>query len=151
MTVLSVDKLTVERTGNDEVSDTQLDLRAGQVMSNTKKLSAQSHYEIKIPNGVAGIRGNCNLLSSTSKCASIFGTVMEVLVQPDGSMLNHEIPAKHMYDPGTGRVVEIPDRDYDEYIKLYNDLCRRQPHRPPHHEHDPTRDHDSDLDGTPHH
>ena len=151
MTVLSVDKLMVERTGNDEVSDTQLDLRVGQIMSNTKKLSAQSHYEIKIPNGVAGIRGNCNVLSSTSKCASIIGTVMEVLVQPDNTTVSHEITAKHMYDPGTGRVIDISDKDYDEYVKLYNDLCRRQPHRPPHHEHDPTKDHDSNLNGTGHH
>ena len=146
MSVLSVDKLTVDRTANDEVSDTELDLRTGQIMANTKKVSAQSHYEIKIPNGVAGIRGNCTIISSTSKCASIIGTTMEVLVNGDGSTSNHEITAKHMYDPGLGRVVDIPDKDYDEYLKLYNDLCRREPRHPPHHEKNPNHDHDSNVE-----
>jgi hypothetical protein len=36
-TVLGVDKLTLDRTGADEVSETQLDLRAGQIMGNVKK------------------------------------------------------------------------------------------------------------------
>lgn len=149
MTVLSVDKLSVDRTAADETSDTQLDLRTGQIMSNTKKLSAQSRYEIKIPNGVAGIRGNCNVLGSNGKCASIFGTVMLALVQSDGSVQRYEIPFKHIYDPASGKVSDISDSDYKEYLKLYNELCQSAPPHPPHHERDHTRYGTSNLSGTP--
>ncbi len=151
MTVLSVDKLTVDRTGQDETSDTQLDLRTGQIMSNTKKLSAQSHYEIKIVGGVAGIRGNCNVLGANGRCASIFGTVNEALVQGDGSIKRFEIPAKHYFDPAVGRVTDISDSDYKDYLKLYNELCQNAPPPPPHHEHDHTRQGMSNLSGTPNH
>ena len=73
-TVLGVDKLTLERTGVDEVSETQLDLRAGQIMGNVKKLSAQSRYEIKLPNGVAGIRGSSYVWSSSGSLVMLSGS-----------------------------------------------------------------------------
>jgi hypothetical protein len=57
-TVLAVDKLTVSDTGVDTVSDTELDLRAGGIFLNVKKMSATSQFIIKIPDGVAGIRGS---------------------------------------------------------------------------------------------
>jgi len=55
--VLSIDKLTVDQTGVDTISDTQLDLKAGSIFGTVKKLAVGSKYEVKIPNGVAGIRG----------------------------------------------------------------------------------------------
>ena len=56
-TLLGIDKLTVTQTGADEVTETQLDLKAGHIFGMVKKMSAASKYEVKIPNGVAGIRG----------------------------------------------------------------------------------------------
>ena len=78
--VLSVDKLLVERTGVDEVADTQLDLRAGHIMGNVKKLSAASKYEIKIPNGVAGIRGSFYHLWASGKLNMLSGSAILALV-----------------------------------------------------------------------
>src|SRR5262249_59396006 len=53
---LGVDKLTITQTGGpDVVTDTQLDLKAGRVMGNVKKMSSASRYEVKLPNGVAAI------------------------------------------------------------------------------------------------
>ena len=57
-TVLAIDKLTQFDTGVQTVSDTELDLRAGRIFFNVKKMSATSRFIIKIPNGVAGIRGS---------------------------------------------------------------------------------------------
>ena len=57
-TVLAVDKLTQFDTGVQTVSDTELDLRAGRIFFNVKKMSATSQFIIKIPDGVAGIRGS---------------------------------------------------------------------------------------------
>jgi len=56
-TMLAIDKLTVSDTGLDTVSDTELDLWQGRIYCSVKKLSAASQYLIKIPNGMAGVRG----------------------------------------------------------------------------------------------
>src|SRR6266705_3145416 len=56
---LGIDNLGSMQTGADTVTDTQLDLRAGHIFGTVKKMSASSKYEIKLPNGVAGIRGTC--------------------------------------------------------------------------------------------
>jgi hypothetical protein len=55
--VLAIDKLNFSDTGADVVGDTELDLRAGEIFGRVKKLSAMSEFEVKIPNGIAGIRG----------------------------------------------------------------------------------------------
>jgi len=60
--VLAVDKLTVSDTGVDAVGDTELDLRAGKIFLTVKKISAMSQFEVKIPDGVAGIRGSSGTL-----------------------------------------------------------------------------------------
>src|SRR3954469_25882861 len=62
---LGIDKLTSMDTGADSVTETQLDLKAGHIMGSVKKLSAASKYEVKIPNGVAGIRGSLYELWAT--------------------------------------------------------------------------------------
>jgi hypothetical protein len=55
--VLSFDRLTAVDTGADRVTETELDLRTGAIFCAVKKQAAASRFEIKIPNGVAGIRG----------------------------------------------------------------------------------------------
>ncbi len=56
-TTLTLDKLTMTDTGGDKVVDVQLNLPVGDMYFNVNKLSKASRYEIKVPNGVAGIRG----------------------------------------------------------------------------------------------
>src|SRR5207244_11213389 len=55
--VLAIDKLTSVETGADMVTETQLDLQRGRLFGNVKKMSGASKYDVKLPNGVAGIRG----------------------------------------------------------------------------------------------
>ena len=43
--------------GADGDSDTMLNIQTGTVVGSVQKLSRASHYEIRTPNGVAGIRG----------------------------------------------------------------------------------------------
>jgi hypothetical protein len=57
-TALGVDKLSSMNTGSGTVTDTELDLKTGHIFVNVKKLSAGSRYEVKMPTGVAGIRGS---------------------------------------------------------------------------------------------
>lgn len=57
-TALGIDKLSSMDTGAGTVTDTELDLKTGHIFVNVKKLSAGSRYEVKMPTGVAGIRGS---------------------------------------------------------------------------------------------
>jgi hypothetical protein len=65
--MLAVDTLSVINTGADTVGDTELDLRAGKIFFSVKKLSASSQYIIKLPNGVAGIRGAFGSVASNDE------------------------------------------------------------------------------------
>lgn len=121
-TLLAVDKLTLDRTGMDEVTDTQLDLRAGQIMGNVKKLSAQSHYEIKIPNGVAGIRGTGYLGSSTGVWKMISGALNFAKVETDGSVKDFDIQGKFQFDPNTDSISPIPQDVFGQLVALFNSL-----------------------------
>src|SRR5436309_8449556 len=56
-TLLSLDKLALTDTGVDTAVEVQLNLPDGDLYFNVNKLSKASRYEIKMPNGVAGIRG----------------------------------------------------------------------------------------------
>lgn len=56
-TTVGLEKLAYAGTGADTVIETRLDLKVGSILGNVKKLAKASKYEIKTPNGVAGIRG----------------------------------------------------------------------------------------------
>ena len=57
-TTVKIDTLTISDTGVDTISDTELDLQNGRIFYSVKKLSSQSKYLIKLPNGIAGVRGS---------------------------------------------------------------------------------------------
>lgn len=115
-TVLSVDKLTATDTGADIVTDTQLDLRAGRIFGTVKKLSAGSRYEVKIPNGVAGVRGTIYLLSAMGDCMVWEGAMAEALMNASGELIKRVIEAKHKYDPRRDVLSELSGQDQSQMI-----------------------------------
>lgn len=54
---LSLSKLDQSQTGAEAAVDIQMNLPEGEMYFNVNKLSQASRYEIKMPNGIAGIRG----------------------------------------------------------------------------------------------
>ncbi|MEP6662214.1 MAG: FecR domain-containing protein, partial [Verrucomicrobiota bacterium] len=56
-TTVGLDKLTRTGTGADSVIETRLNVENGSIIGSVNKLAKASKYEIKTPNGVAGIRG----------------------------------------------------------------------------------------------
>ena len=56
-TTVSIDKLFITDTGADSVSDTELNLTQGKIFCSVKKLTGASQYMVKIPKGIAGVRG----------------------------------------------------------------------------------------------
>ena len=61
---LILDKLLLTETGADTAVEMQLHLPDGEMYFDVNKLSKASRYEIKMPSGVAGIRGTRGCLSA---------------------------------------------------------------------------------------
>jgi hypothetical protein len=110
---LGIDKLTTMDTGADNVTETQLDLKAGHIMGTVKKLSAASKYEVKIPNGVAGIRGSLYELWANGLLKVNVGLGVLAWVGGDGNVNSKEVPGGSQFDPATGETSSIGAADRD--------------------------------------
>lgn len=108
-TALGIDKLGVMQTGADQVTDTQLDLKAGRITGSVKKMSAASKYEIKLPNGVAGIRGTSFDITSEGLVRVMVGSVVLAWVNPkNGEVTTQVVSGGNQYDAATGQMSAIP-------------------------------------------
>jgi hypothetical protein len=103
---LGIDKLTSMQTGAEVVTDTQLDLKKGKIMGSVKKLSAASKYEVKLPNGVAGIRGTTYLLSSDGIIDVLDGSVV-VAYQTANGVVTQVVSAGQSFNIATGQLGTI--------------------------------------------
>ncbi|MCX7721689.1 MAG: FecR domain-containing protein [Verrucomicrobiae bacterium] len=129
-TVLSLDKLSWMETGADLVTETQLDLRAGRIFGTVKKMPAASRYEVKFPNGVAGIRGTIYMLDASGLIKVLTGQVVMSYVKPDGSIVTQVVQGGQMYDPVTGLLTPIPARAESELILPAKDFGQGPPAPP---------------------
>jgi hypothetical protein len=100
-TVLAVDKLTQSDTGVDTVSDTELDLRTGSIFFSVKKMSATSQFIIKIPNGVAGIRGCKGKIDDKGNVEMFEGELIIAL----GNGQTYTVDGGMIFNPQTGQVI----------------------------------------------
>jgi hypothetical protein len=109
-TVLAIDKLTVSDTGVDSVSDTELDLRQGAIYNSVKKLSGASQYLIKIPNGIAGVRGTMFYISATGECAAFKNSLVLSIIGNDGKPDTVVVGEGSQFNPQTGQTSPLaPD------------------------------------------
>lgn len=115
--VLAIDKLTKMDTGADVVTETELDLRKGRLIGTTKKLPAASRYEVKIPNGVAGIRGTTYSITTDGVVSVITGSVVIAYTQPDGTVVTEVVTAGNQFSAQTKETTPIPDFDAQEMMK----------------------------------
>ncbi len=107
-TLMSVDKLTVTKTGADVVTETQLDQKAGHITGSVKKMSAASKFEVKIPNGVAGIRGTVFDIRAEGLIKVLSGSVVLAYVGPNGSVVTQVIMGMQQFDARTGTLSPLP-------------------------------------------
>ncbi len=119
-TVLGLSKLTVTQTGADRVTETELDLKAGRIFGTVTKLSASSTYQVKIPNGVAGIRGTIYFISADGEVSVLSsladlmrlvpsGSIVLAYVGPDGNVITQVIGDGQHFDTRTGQLTPIED------------------------------------------
>ena len=106
-TTLKIDTLTISDTGVDTVSDTELDLQNGRIFYSVKKLSNESKYLIKFPNGIAGVRGSQGFLSvangALGTCGASVHPLWITIESPGAPPTTIKVEEGQQYDPGTGQ------------------------------------------------
>ena len=103
-TTLAINKLTVSDTGVDTVSDTELDLQKGYIFAKVTKLNGASQYLIKIPNGIAGVRGTYFGLGADGRCDVYQNSVLLSTVGSDGKPSTELVSEGNSFNPTTGQV-----------------------------------------------
>jgi len=121
-TVLAIDKLTVSDTGVDAVSDTELDLRQGAIYNSVKKLSGASQYLIKIPNGIAGVRGTMFYISASGECAAFKNSLVLSIIGSNGKPDTIVVGEGSMYNPQTGKISPLPPEMIEQLNQLFTSL-----------------------------
>ena len=107
-TMLAIDKLTVSETGVDAVSDTELDLWQGRIFCSVKKLSAASQYLVKIPNGIAGVRGTLFEIDASGWCGVLKNSVLLAITGPHDVVTTHLVGEGTQFNPETGEISPLP-------------------------------------------
>jgi len=106
-TVLSFDRLTAVETGGDRVTETELDLRTGAIFGAVKKQAAASRFEIKIPNGVAGIRGTYFYASSKGMFSCLSGSLVAAYTNADGTPGTQVVSGGNQFNAATRELAPI--------------------------------------------
>ena len=102
---LAIDKLRVADTGADTVSDTELDLKQGKIFASVRKLSGASQYIVKLPSGVAGVRGTLFSIGVDGSVAcyeSTGGGVILALTLQTGATKTFLVEPGQFFNPGNG-------------------------------------------------
>jgi len=115
-TVLAIDRLAFENTGADTVCDIGLDLRAGRVFGNVKKLSSASKYEVKLPNGVAGIRGTIYDFNAAGIVAIPSGGAVASYFDSNGELATKVVSGGQLLDMTTGTIKDISTAQENQYL-----------------------------------
>lgn len=118
-TALGIDKLTTMQTGADNVTETFLDLKAGRITGNVKKMSAASKYEVKLPNGVAGIRGTIFDITADGVVRVLIGSVVMAWVDNStGNVVTQVVMGGQQYDAKTAQMSPLPPADVKVIDKI---------------------------------
>ena len=102
-TYLVFDSLTATASGTDTVTETLLDLKKGSIFGNVKKQAAASRFEVKIPNGVAGIRGTTFLISASGNIACLIGSVVAAYTAATGDVNTQVVSSGNQFNITTGQ------------------------------------------------
>jgi hypothetical protein len=128
-TTVSLEKLMSENAGMEKVTQTALSVKEGRIMGNVKKLAAASKYEIKMPNGVAGIRGTDFDITVTPlggdkygiTVTSIQGTIVGSAVNQQNVLVTAIINTGETWNPDEG-VKILPLEVLNALVQIINEL-----------------------------
>ncbi len=124
-TILGVDKLTATRTGADVVTETQLDLKKGHIFGSVKKMTAASRYEIKLPNGVAGIRGTTYEVWDNGSAKVNGGSIVVSLINPQNPAAQpetHVLSGKQSFNAESNQTSPLSDTEVNTMDRTAGEL-----------------------------
>ncbi len=128
-TVLKIDKLTASEMGADTVSDTELDLQKGSIFSKVKKLSETSVFYVKIPTGIASVRGTSFYISAEGKVSVLRESndpnehnVILVNLGSDGNQRTYNIPQGYFFNVAVGTTAQLNNIDLNNLKSVLNAL-----------------------------
>ncbi len=101
--VVAIDKVSATDTGADRVTVTELDLRTGSLFFSVKKQAAASRFEIKYPNGVAGIRGTYGIIFADGRIICGGGSVVSASTDSTGKTTTKVVPGGTQSGAGDGQ------------------------------------------------
>lgn len=121
-TTIAFDKLTCTDTGADTVTETQIDLRKGKLFGTAKKITGASKYEVRVPNGVAAIRGTIWTIDDSGKVNVLSGTVVITVSRPGEPQVVYVVSAGNSFDPATGAINALPGDASNSMSQTTSDL-----------------------------
>jgi hypothetical protein len=106
--VLGLGKLTMQDTGTGPITETMLDLKQGRLSGIAKKISPASKFEIKLPKGVASIRGTVFELLAEGVVKVVQGAVTIAWAsQPGANVVTQLVQSHQKYDARTGELTPL--------------------------------------------
>jgi hypothetical protein len=101
--VLELARMDEVVAGENIITDTRLNLKAGSLIGSQRKLAKPSTFTITTPNGSATIRGTEYLVTAAGVVTCFRGEVAVNSSRP-GSPTSAEVPAGFSFNPATGQV-----------------------------------------------
>jgi hypothetical protein len=116
---LGIDRLIAMETGADLVTETQLDLKRGRVSGSVKKLSAASKFDIKLPNGMAEVRGTLFDIQAVGIVRVYIGSLVVAWVDPKTQKVTTQIVmGGQLYDAPSNHVSLLSTESMEEFQQL---------------------------------
>ncbi|MCX6890159.1 MAG: FecR domain-containing protein [Verrucomicrobiota bacterium] len=119
---LAIDKFVSTTTGADVVTDTKLDLQAGHIFGSVKKMTAASKYEVKIPSGVAAIRGTVYDMSVEGVIKVLRGSIYLSFIDAAGNSKTQSVMSQQQFDVRTGVLQPLSNPDKEGMPKIASQL-----------------------------
>lgn len=101
---LVFDSMSAKGDAKSRVTETLLDLKKGSIFGSVKKQTSASRFEVKIPNGVAGIRGTIFLISASGSVSCLTGSVVAAFTSSTGEVATQVVGGGNELNTNTGEV-----------------------------------------------
>lgn len=118
---LVFDNMSAKGGPSSRVTETLLDLKKGSIFGSVKKQTAASRFEVKIPNGVAGIRGTIFLISAAGNVSCLTGSVVAAFTGSSGDVATQVVGGGNQLNTNTGEMSPIPASESGPMLILSND------------------------------
>ncbi len=106
-TTLKLDRLSLEQTGVETVTDTEMTLSEGKIFGAVQNMPAASKYEVKLPKGAVAIRDAQYAISADGTVSETRGSVQVSYPDATGAVHTETVAAGQTFNPANLAVVPI--------------------------------------------